>query len=402
MNYIFDIINFESIVAATFFLVAYYLRSEPLKVFLLFGHILVIFLLNDILFSPSYFGDQLRQVDAAKTIRDELFNTEIAFREHGSKMGFASLIYAAVPLPFINSVQSLAMINFLIFMIIFLFFKQKNISSNSVDYFYLLFPSLLLYTSLALRDTLILFFMMIGLYMILIREKHLMGLLVSSPIIIFKFQNYLMIVAAIMLFFYLKKAGGLRYGVMVLFIIIAAFLPEKVPVVAQVYERLETWRLALFYDQYMYNWGYIEEMNIDALYEPLGTGLVLLYQIVKNFIYMLLKPLIWEVDNPFQLIQSLENMVIFAMIIWINHQKVLNEKIKQKILFLNCLFFVSMTINGLVVFNFGSAVRYKFPFIAIYFVYFFYLLKSDELFAKQAQAAWNGNSHTQRPALSPG
>ena len=402
MNYIFDIINFESIVAVTFFLVAYYLRSEPLKVFLLFGHILVIFLLNDILFSPSYFGDQLRQVDAAKTIRDELFNTEIAFREHGSKMGFASLIYAAVPLPFINSVQSLAMINFLIFMIIFLFFKQKNISSNSVDYFYLLFPSLLLYTSLALRDTLILFFMMIGLYMILIREKHLMGLLVSSPIIIFKFQNYLMIVAAIMLFFYLKKAGGLRYGVMVLFIIIAAFLPEKVPVVAQVYERLETWRLALFYDQYMYNWGYIEEMNIDALYEPLGTGLVLLYQIVKNFIYILLKPLIWEVDNPFQLIQSLENMVIFAMIIWINHQKVLNEKIKQKILFLNCLFFVSMTINGLVVFNFGSAVRYKFPFIAIYFVYFFYLLKSDELFAKQAQAAWNGNSHTQRPALSPG
>ena len=402
MNFIYDIINLQFVVVVSFLAVAYYLKSEPLKVFLVFAHILVIFLLNDVLFSPSYFGDQLRQVDAAKTIRSEWFSTETAFRKHSAKMGFPSLIYAAVPLPFINSVQSLAMINFLIFLIIFVFIKKNKISSNRVDYFYILFPSLLLYSSLALRDTLILLFMMIGLYMILIREKHLMGLLVSSPIIIFKFQNYLMIVAAIMLFFYLKKAGGLRYGVMVLFIIIAAFLPEKVPVVAQVYERLETWRLALFYDQYMYNWGYIEEMNIDALYEPLGTGLVLLYQIVKNFIYMLLKPLIWEVDNPFQLIQSLENMVIFAMIIWINHQKVLNEKIKQKILFLNCLFFVSMTINGLVVFNFGSAVRYKFPFIAIYFVYFFYLLKSDELFAKQAQAAWNGNSHTQRPALSPG
>ena len=78
----------------------------------------------------------------------------------------------------------------------------------------------------------------------------------------------------------------------------------------------------------------------------------------------------------------------------------MNQKIKQKILFLNCLLFVSMTINGLVVFNFGTAVRYKFPFIVIYFVYFLYLLKSDELFLKQAQAAWNGGSRI-GSAVSP-
>ena len=231
--------------------------------------------------------------------------------------------------------------------------------------------------------------MMIGLYMILIREKHLMGLLLFSPLIILKWQNYLMIIAAIMLFYYLKNAGGLRYTVMALFILVGAFIPEKVPVIAQLYGRLETWRLALFYDQYMYNWTYIKEMNIDALYEPLGTGLFLLYQIIKNFIYMLLKPLIWEIDNPFQLIQSLENIIVFGMIIWVNCQKVVNDKIRQKIIFLNCLIFVSMTINGLVVFNFGSAVRYKFPFIVVYFVFFFYLLRSDRLILNQVKSAWS-------------
>ena len=399
MTFIYDIVNLEFVVAVSFIVVAYYLRSEPLKVFLFFCHILVIFLLNDVLFSSSYFGDQLRQLDAAKTIRNEWFSTETAFRKHSAKMGFPSLIYAAVPLPFINSVQSLAMINFLIFLIIFVFIKKNKISSNRVDYFYILFPSLLLYSSLALRDTLILLFMMIGLYMILIREKFLLGLLLSSPLIIFKFQNYLMVIAAMMLFFYLKNAGGLRYGIMALFIIVGAFIPEKIPVVSHLYERLDTWRLALFYDQYLYDWKYIKEMKIDALYEPLGTGLILLYQIVKYFLYMLLKPLIWEVDNPFQLIQSLENMIIFGMVIWINRQKVVNEKIRQKILFLNCLLIVSMTINGLVVFNFGSAVRYKFPFIVIYFVYFFYLLKCDELYIKQVQGAWNG-SHRAGLAIS--
>ena len=130
-------------------------------------------------------------------------------------------------------------------------------------------------------------------------------------------------------------------------------------------------------------------MNIDALYEPLGTGLFLLYQIIKNFIYMLLKPLIWEIDNPFQLIQSLENIIVFGMIIWVNCQKVVNDKIRQKIIFLNCLIFVSMTINGLVVFNFGSAVRYKFPFIVVYFVFFFYLLRSDRLILNQVKSAWS-------------
>ena len=132
--------------------------------------------------------------------------------------------------------------------------------------------------------------------------------------------------------------------------------------------------------------------RMKQYYEPLGTGIILLYQVFKYFIYMLLKPLIWEADNPFQFIQSIENVVIFGMIIWVNHLKIFNEKIRQKILFLNCLLFVSMTINGLVVFNFGSAARYKFPFIVIYFVYFFYLLKSDELFVHQAKTAWNGNS----------
>ena len=115
---------------------------------------------------------------------------------------------------------------------------------------------------------------------------------------------------------------------------------------------------------------------------------------------MLLKPLIWEVVNPFQLIQSLENIVIFGMIIWINFKKIVNHQIKQKILFLNCLLFVSTAINGLVVFNFGSAVRYKFPFIVIYFIYFFYLLKIDKLLVKQLQATWN-RSFQVKPVVSP-
>jgi len=381
MNFIYDIINLQFVVVVSFLAVAYYLRSEPLKVFLLFGHILVIFLLNDVLFPASYMSDQFQYVKISQQFRG--FSLPSVTLD--STLGFSSLLFSLIPLPFIHSVQSIAMINFLIFLTIFLLLRKFNLSSQKVDYFFLLFPSLLLYSSLALRDMLVLFFMFISVYTFVTREKILLSLVFASPIMLLKFQNYLMFVGGGIFYFILKNAGRRRYVLLGAFIFLAAFIPEKVPLVNQLYERIEWWRFALFADQYSYDWDVVDKMK--GYYEPLGTGIFLLYQVVKYFFYMLLKPLIWQADNPFQLIQSIENMVIFGMIIWINRKKILNEKIREKILFLNCLLFVSMTINGLVVFNFGSAVRYKFPFIGIYFVFFLYLLRSDRLFLNQVMSA---------------
>jgi hypothetical protein len=381
MNFIYDIINLQFVVVVSFLAVAYYLRSEPLKVFLLFGHILVIFLLNDVLFPASYMSDQFQYVKISQQFRG--FSLPSVTLD--STLGFSSLLFSLIPLPFIHSVQSIAMINFLIFLTIFLLLRKFNLSSQKVDYFFLLFPSLLLYSSLALRDMLVLFFMFISVYTFVTREKILLSLVFASPIMLLKFQNYLMFVGGGIFYFILKNAGRRRYVLLGAFIFLAAFIPEKVPLVNQLYERIEWWRFALFADQYSYDWDVVDKMK--GYYEPLGTGIFLLYQVVKYFFYMLLKPLIWQADNPFQLIQSIENMVIFGMIIWINRKKILNEKIREKILFLNCLLFISMTINGLVVFNFGSAVRYKFPFIVIYFVFFLYLLRSDRLFLNQVMSA---------------
>tara|TARA_Y100000310_G_scaffold274853_1_gene291134 strand:- start:64 stop:1089 length:1026 start_codon:yes stop_codon:yes gene_type:complete len=332
--------------------------------------------------------DQFRYV----RVTQELRNFSSPSDKLNSTLGLSSLLFSLIPIPFINSVHSIAMMNFLIFLILFIFLRKYKLSSKRVDYFFLIYPSLLLYSSLALRDMIILSFMFLSINVFITKDRIVLSLVFALPLMLLKFQNYLMVIGGLILFFCLRRANFGRYFFLGSLVIIAAFIPEKIPLVGQLYEKIEWWRFALFADQYGYNEDLIAQMQ--QYYEPLGTGLFLIYQIAKYFLYMLLKPLIWEVGNPLQLIQSLENMVIFAMIIWINRQKVVNEKISQKILFLNCLLFVSMAINGLVVFNFGSAVRYKFPFIVIYFVYFFYLLKCDELFLRQLQAAWNGSLRT--------
>ena len=98
---------------------------------------------------------------------------------------------------------------------------------------------------------------------------------------------------------------------------------------------------------------------------------------------MLLKPFPWEVTNLVQLIQSVENIFIIALIVWIVKKKIFMPIIKGKLLFLNILLVLSMTIYGLVTFNFGTAARFRFPFIVIYLVFYFYLLKLDKLISKQ-------------------
>ena len=130
MTFLYDIVNLEFIVIVSFVAVSAYLRLEPLKVALLFLHIIVIFLLNDVMFTPSYFGDQWGYLNATRIIRNSF--TTLSFQEitgfnmviHDNKItgfnnevGLSGLIFALLPIPFINSFQSLCMINYIFFLL---------------------------------------------------------------------------------------------------------------------------------------------------------------------------------------------------------------------------------------------------------------------------------------------
>jgi len=393
LNFLYDILNFEFIVIVSLIVVTLYLRLEPLKVGLLFLHLTVIFLLNSVLFNPSYFGDQFGYTIATQMIRDS-FKT-LSFQEisgfsmemHDSTIkgflnpqGASGLIFALMPIPFINSIQSICMINYLLFLLLFVFIKKRFISNNLLDYFFLSFPSLLLYSSLALRETIILVIMFFSIYTILIKERNVLGLLISLPLLIIKFQNFFIIVLSFILYTLLKRHNKIINTTLALIILFGIFLPEKIPIIGGFYNRIDELRLALLAENMVKVTGKFYDWEAArALYEPLGSGISLVFLVIKNFFYMLLKPLPWEIKNPFHVVQSIENIVIFIMLIILNTKKITFHRIRNKILFLNIFLFVSISIYGLVVFNFGTAARYKFTFIVIYFVFFFIFLQFDKI-----------------------
>jgi len=393
MTFLYDIVNLEFIVIVSFVAVSAYLRLEPLKVVLLLMHIIVIFLLNDVMFTPSYFGDQWGYLNATRIIRNSF--TTLSFQEitgfnmviHDNKItgfnnevGLSGLIFALLPIPFINSFQSLCMINYIFFLLLFVFIKKKLRSDNSVDYFFLLFPSLLLYSSLALRETLILVIMFFSVYFVVIKEQKVLGLIIGFPLLILKFQNYFMILLSVMFYIILKRRNKVINIAFVLAILMGMFYPEKVPIIGPYYSKIETIRLALLAENMIKVTGKFYDWEAaKSMIEPLGSGISLVYLVAKNFLYMLFKPFPWECRNVFQIVQSVENIGIVILIIMFNSKKIMSHRVKQKILFLNLMLFVSISVYGLVVFNFGTAVRYKFPFIMIYILFYLLLLSYDKL-----------------------
>ena len=388
MNFVYDIVNLEFVLILYFFL-AYYLRLDALKSILILGHLIAIFLLNDVLFDSSYWSDQRRYVNVTRMLREQYVDfqgfSEIfgVMPDGAARTSLPSLIFSLSPIPFINSIQSIAMINFLLYLLSFVYLRKKGVSSNSVDFFFLLYPSFLLYSSLALRETLIVLFMILSVYFLLVEEKRFTALIFSLPLAIIKIQNFLIFILAYVVYMFLKKRSMPRYLIFFGAGLMIVLFGNRVPQINFFLEKIEYYRYNLIAENFGYNWDFMA--NYD--YQPFEVGFSMIPLALKSFFYMLLKPFPWEATNLVQLIQSVENIFIILLIVWVLRKKVYLLIIKRKLLFLNILLVLSMTIYGLVTFNFGTAARFRSPFIVVYLVFYLYLLRVDKITSRRFSGA---------------
>lgn len=328
-------------------------------------HIILVFFLNDFLFPVVYMPDQIRYERAAAAIRETM--NFLNYYEYDKK-GFgtvsnAALVFSIFPIPYINSVFSIALINSMFFSFIFIFLYRKNIlNSNQAIWFYMLYPSYALYSAIGGRDTLIFVFMILSVYQ-LYRNKVILSLLLASPLLLIKFQNFLIFLLAIIVYKSLDTEQLFSVKSLFKYIIIITgvlgfilFIPI---------EEINIMR----YNMYAEDGGDLKQyIPITGFTDLAITGII-------GSIYMLLKPLVWESRNILQLVQAFENIVIFIIIFkLIKKLKYVQNKFKY---FLYNYLFISMAIYGIVVFNFGTAARYKYTFIVI-FVLFAYKLITDE------------------------
>lgn len=366
----YDVVN--AIYAASVVFILFNVYKVPLSYYLIIlGHLAAVFLTNDFLFPIDYMPDQWRYFWAAEAIRDTMDFMHYYLYDIRRTIGNtsnASLMFALFPIPKIQSVFSIAIINFMLYSFLFVFLYRKKILVGKAIWFYLLFPSLALYAALGLRDTLIFFFMILSIYA-LYKRKLLLSLLIAAPLLLIKSQNFIIYIVALIAYkgiekgkFFTLKTFLKLLLVAVVFVAVAGVFPLA---------EIEAVRHAM----------YAEDGGDLMLYVPLaGYGDFFAQGLIGAF-YMILKPLPWESGGLLQLIQSVENMFVFYII-----YRIIKEQMKVKDKFINFLliyFFIAMLIYGMVVFNFGTVARYRFTFETIFIVFSLSILHKHRKAKKQ-------------------
>jgi len=299
-------------------------------------------------------GDQFRYWEGVNAIRSGELGLIEAFTG-GDNVFQASAMLALLPFPAPVSPISLGFYNTFLYIVLFFVLYVKNIFTKVSIWFYLLFPSMALYTALSLRETLILFFMVLT--VVYAREsKILKSILFIIPLYLIKFQNFFILGPIVLMYFIFnvaKKGMGLAKAVIISLISLAGLLlsaPIAIP-------QINHFRAAMFVE----DGGKAEEIMLIS-----GAGEFVVEGLTSG-IYFLSKPFIWEASGVLPLIQSFENLFILAILFLITRKAWM--KSPDKLAFWLLFMALSMSVYGLVVFNYGTAVRYRYPFVMIYVLF---------------------------------
>ena len=335
------------------FAVCWLMRVPPLVKMALLGHCLLPLFLNGVLFSFSYMPDAFKYWRAFNAIR----SGELGFFEAlaAGNVEQAAVLFVLMPFPFAVTPISLGFFNAFLYLSLFFWLYRKGVFTNFSMWFYLLYPSFALYTGMGLRDTFILIFMVVAVQWA--REGRWLILWFPLGLLfIIKFQNFFILAPLLLAYtwFGIRYTGiSLGKGFLTLSSGIASFLaaaPIALPLVNH-------FRAAMFVED---GGGRGQVALINGPGEFLSEG-------ITSGLYFLLKPFPWEAASALQLIQSVENLVVAILLILI--ARVAWRRAPRKLVFWLLFMVFALSIYGLVVFNYGTAARYRYPFIVVFVLF---------------------------------
>lgn len=331
-------------------------------------HCLLPFFLNNVLFNANYMPDQFSYWYGVNAIR----SGELGFIEALSSPGNtrqASALLSILPFPAPVSIISLGFYNTFLYIVLFFILYAKNIFTNFSIWFYLLFPSLALYTGLSLRETMIFFFMVLAI--VYARESKIFkSIICIIPIYLIKFQNFYIVGPIVLLYFIFNVAQkgmsltkALIIGVIALVSLLAS-APIALPLVNK-------FRVSMFVE----DGGDPNDIQLIS-----GVGDFVFQGLTSGF-YFLSKPLPWEAASALQFIQSFENLFVLGILFLITRQAW--RKSPDRLAFWLLFMALAMSVYGLVVANYGTAVRYRYAFVVMYVLFVCADCNVDRLFPKK-------------------
>ncbi|MDB4210522.1 hypothetical protein N9774_02350 [Gammaproteobacteria bacterium] len=381
--YLFELANFSAL--AFFAVLLYklnYINSNSLLAWLaLFFTPLIV---NYFIISPWLFGDQFQyagEVMSQKATSTSLGNLNASRYSEVNAISITAKILGVIPLPNYMTVTSLAFTNKFLLFVTFLWFKRFFSNENEVLLYFFL-PSLILYSSMSLRDTLVI--VLSVLFIInLIRDRYVFAAVFMLPLFYLKLQmfSFLLLYLIARLFFRAHK----NYYLLILFVIgviIGGFIMNE-----QILEVLNLYRLAFAQEDFVafdgsrsyqawgaYGGGLAEALELSSLVEAA-------FKAILNLPIFFIMPLPWNWSNIFYPLQALESWLLIYLYVRLAMKENLYKN--SEFILLTLILLIGSSVYALLMSNEGTFVRYRFSLYYPFLLAAFYLSSAPHKFIKK-------------------
>lgn len=368
-NLIFDLTNYLLISLIFLLLFRYKIINKNLLIVSLF-FLLTPFLFNGFLFEWTYLPDQSKYLGNANMFRE---NPKLFFTEVNSyskfKIAVPSIFYAFSPIYSLETYKGIAIWNRALFLFSWIFFTKKNFVDEYNSLIFIFAPSLLFYSSISLRENLIVLSMIWFLYFFY-QKKILLTLITLLILSIIKFQSLFTIFIFLFLNFVITEN---KVRIRSILITLILFLIVFNIYDAQILELINHFRKGFFVEEY----GQYKSSSASLNYQffELEKNFRLFYLIFQGFLNFSLSPFLKGNFSLFSFILFLETVMIFFYLTF----RMIKNKKYNNYLFYKWLFILigSYLFYSIIIFNDGTIHRYKVPII--FFVIFGYFINLKKI-----------------------
>jgi len=331
--------------------------------------LLVISCLGPILFKfiPFFnlmFPDQGGYYDNITILRD---NYSYDLLRHSNNSKQLSLILSIVPIPLVESVSSATFLNKFLIVFLIIYLIQFKYITNAQSVILLLYPSLFLYSSLMLKETTVVFLIILS-YIFLIKDKYFFCLACLGLTALIKFHLALLFAIIYLIYplFYLKFIKKyLIYLILTIFTLLAIYIQLD-------YSLIDKLNIYIYNFNLESNDYSAEALAFSKNYIKLDISSI--YNIITLIISYFFKPFLYKIENFSQLFQSLENIFILSILIYYL-KKLYLKNIAKTYYIISSILIISLP-YAIIVSNIGTLSRYRFTVLIIFlFIIFIELNK---------------------------
>ena len=307
------------------------------------------FIFNNIIFSWAEFPDQKKYIDRAYEFRHLLDSSYT-----NSNIYFSSLFYTVFPVISFTSINTIAFINKFLIVCLFVLFRKVNVNKLFL-YSLILYPSIIIYSSLSLREIMIIFFMLISAYYFF-KKNYLIFILFTIFLYLIKEQYAAYLFISLLIFkYFVEPEKNITINIFVIFISLVIFYIFA----GNIFDIVESYRQGFIKEI----GGYQEALNInkgDEINPQLSKKVSFSFGIILSYLKTFAYPFTTGF-SPTKIIFFLDN-VIFSALFFLNCYVLFKDN-KRYVSFWFVNYLLINIIISYISINDMTLLRYKFPWV---------------------------------------